>query len=75
MEAPLERRVREDVALVLVARGRADDAQHAARERRLQQVGGVDRLAQRAAGSHQVVKLVDEQDDGRIGGGLFDHAA
>ena len=62
LEAPRERRVLLDVLAVLVERGRADAVQLAARERRLQQVGGVHR-AFRLAGADQRVHLVDEEDD------------
>ena len=62
LEAPLERRVLLDVLAVLVERGRADAAQLAARERRLEHVGRVHRALGRA-GADQRVQLVDEQDD------------
>ena len=67
LEAPLERRVLLDVLAVLVERRRADRAQLAAREHRLQQVGGVDG-ALRRAGADDRVQLVDEEDDvaGRV---------
>ena len=54
------------VLLVLVERGGADAAQIAARQRRFQQVGGVDGALGRA-GAHQRVQLVDEADDLAIG--------
>ena len=62
LEAALERRVLLDVLAVLVERGRADRAQLAAREHRLEQVGGVDR-ALGGAGADDRVQLVDEEDD------------
>ena len=62
LEAPLERRVLLDVLAVLVERRRADAAQLAAGEHRLEQVGGVDRALGRA-GADDRVQLVDEQDD------------
>ena len=66
LEAALERRVLLDVLAVLVERGRADRAQLAAREHRLEQVGGVHRALGRA-GADDRVQLVDEQDDLALG--------
>ena len=60
-EAPLERGVLLDVLAVLVERRRADTAELAAREHRLQQVRGVDRTFGRA-GADDRVQLVDEED-------------
>ena len=48
LEPPLERRVLLDVLAVLVERRRADRAQLAAREHRLQHVAGVHRALGRA---------------------------
>ena len=62
LEAPLERRVLLDVLAVLVERRRADAMQFAARQRRLEHVGGVHR-ALRLAGADERVQFVDEQDD------------
>ena len=62
LEAPRQRRVLLDMFAVFVERGGADAMQFAARQRRLQQVGGVHR-AVRLAGADQRVHLVDEQDD------------
>ena len=62
LEAALERGVLLDVLLVLVERGRADGAQLAAGEHRLEQVGGVDG-ALGGAGADDRVQLVHEQDD------------
>ena len=62
LEAALERRVLLDVRAVLVERRRADRAQLAAREHRLQQVAGGDRALGRA-GADDRVQLVDEEDD------------
>ena len=61
LEAPLEGRVPLDVLAVVVERGGADALQFAAGERRLQDVGRVDR-ALRGARPHERVQLVDEQD-------------
>ena len=62
LEAALQRGVLLDVLAIFVQRGRADGAQLAACQRRLQHVGGVNRAFGRA-GAHQRVQLVDEQDD------------
>jgi hypothetical protein len=61
LEAAFEGAVLLDVLAILVERGRADALDLAARERRLEHVGRVDRPF-RAAGSDQRVQLVDEQD-------------
>ena len=72
-EAPLERGVLLDVLAVLVERRRADRAQLAAREHRLEQVGRVDRALGRA-GADDRVQLVDEEDDAAVGrGDLLEH--
>ena len=62
LEAALERGVLLDVLAVLVERGRADGVQLAAREHRLEHVGGVHR-AFGGAGPDDGVELVDEEDD------------
>ena len=72
LEAPLERRVALEVLAVLVERRRADRLQLAARERRLEDRGGVDR-ALGGAGADEVVQLVDEQDDVAALGDLLHH--
>ena len=61
LEAALQRAVLLDVLAVLVERRGADALQLAARERRLQHVGGVDG-ALGAARADERVQLVDEQD-------------
>ena len=61
LEAPLEGRVALDVLAVLVERRRADALQLAARQRRLEDVRGVDRALGRARADERV-QLVDEQD-------------
>ncbi len=61
LEAALERGVALDVLAVLVERRRADALELAAGERRLEDVGGIDR-ALGGAGADQRVQLVDEQD-------------
>src|SRR4051812_13042206 len=67
LEAPRQRRVLLDVLLVLIERGRADAMQLAARQRGLEQVGGVHRTVGLAR-SDQRVHLVDEKDDAAIRG-------
>ena len=66
LEAALERGVLLDVLAVLVERGRADRAQLAAREHRLEQVRRVDGALGRA-GADDRVQLVDEEDDLALG--------
>ena len=66
LEPPRQRRVLLDVLAVLVERGGADAVQRAARQLRLDQVRSIHR-AFGAAGAHQVVQLVDEQDDLSLG--------
>jgi hypothetical protein len=61
LEAALEGRVALDVLAVLVERGGADALELAARERRLEDVRGVDRALGRA-GTDERVQLVDEED-------------
>ena len=66
LEAALERGVLLDVLAVLVERRRADRAQLAAGEHRLQQVRGV-HGALGGAGADDRVQLVDEEDDLALG--------
>ncbi len=74
LEAALERGVLLDVLRVLVERRRADGAQFAAREHRLEQVRGVDG-ALGGAGADDRVQLVEEQDDRAVRvGDLLEHA-
>jgi hypothetical protein len=61
LEAALEGGVALDVLAVLVERRGADALELAAGERRLEDVGGIDRALGRA-GADQCVELVDEQD-------------
>ena len=70
LEAALERAVLLDVLPVLGRRRRADAADFAARQRRLQDVGGVERAFGRT-GADQRVQLVDEHDDVRVLGQLL----
>ena len=62
LEAALEGGVALEVLAVLVERRRADGLQLAARQRGLEDRGGVDR-ALGGARADEVVELVDEQDD------------
>ena len=61
LEAALERAVLLDGLAILGRRGRADALDFAARKRRLQNIGGVERAFGRS-GAHQRVQLVDEDD-------------
>ncbi len=70
LEAARESGVFLDVLAVFRERGGADAAQFAARQRRLQHVGRVDR-AFRSAGADQRVQLVDEADDFAVRFGDF----
>ena len=70
LEPPLERAVLLDVLPVLGGGRRADAADLAPRERRLEDVGRVERALRRAR-PHQRVQLVDEHDDVRILGQLL----
>ena len=63
LEAALERRVGLDVLAVLVERRRADHAQLAARQHRLDHVAGVHGGLAGRAGADDRVQLVDEGDD------------
>ncbi len=73
LEAAFERRVLLDVLAVLVERGRADHAQLAAGEHRLDHVAGVHRTLG-AAGTDDRVEFVDEGDDLALGvGDLLEH--
>ena len=73
LEAPLERRVLLDVLAVLVERRRADGAQLAAREHRLEQVARRDGAFGRTC-SDDRVELVDEEDDLALArGDLLEH--
>ncbi len=75
LETPGQRRVLLDVLLVLGPGGRRHGAQGAARQGRLEQVGGV-AGAGRATGADQGVGFVDEQDDRLLGTlHVFDHLA
>ncbi len=62
LKPPLERRIFLDVLAEFVEGGRADAAQLAARQGRLQQVGGVHRTFG-LAGADDQVQLIDEEDD------------
>jgi hypothetical protein len=66
LEAPLERRVLLDVLAVLVERRRADRAQLAAREHRLEQIARGHGALGRACADDRM-QLVDEEDDLTLG--------
>ncbi len=70
MEAPFQGRVLLDVLPVLVQRGRADAAQFAARQLRLEHVARV-HSALGLAGPHDCVELVNEQNNAPLAGGNF----
>ena len=70
LEAALERTILLDVLPVLGRRRRADAADLAARQRRLENVGGVERALGRTR-ADQCVQLVDEHDDVRVLGELL----
>ena len=70
LEAALERAVLLDVLAVFGGRRRADAADLAARQRRLEDVGGVERAFGRPR-AHERVQLVDEHDDVRVLGQLL----
>ena len=70
LEPALERAVLLDVLPVLGRRRRADAADFAARERRLEDVGGVERPFGRTRADERV-ELVDEHDDVRVLGQLL----
>ena len=61
LEAALQRGVPLDVLAIFVERRRADGLQLTARQRWLEDVGGVDRALGRA-GADQRVQLIDEED-------------
>ncbi len=68
LEPPLERRVFFDVLPVFVQSGRADAAQFAPRQGRLEHVRGVDGSLRRP-GAHHRMDLINEEDDLPLGGG------
>mmetsp|Transcript_6278 Transcript_6278/g.15188 ORF Transcript_6278/g.15188 Transcript_6278/m.15188 type:complete len:423 (+) Transcript_6278:934-2202(+) len=72
LEPALEGGVLLDVLPVLRHRGRADALQLATRQRRLEQVGRVDRALRRARADERV-QLVDEEDRVIRGGDLLHH--
>ena len=65
LEAAHQRAVLLEVLAVFLVGGRADAAQRARLQRRLQQVGGVHGAAGGGAGADHGVDLVDEQDGAR----------
>ena len=73
LEAPHQRAVLLEILTVLFIRCRADAADRAGGERRLEQVGRVHRAAGGRAGADHGVDLVDEHDRAGIGLDLLDH--
>ena len=73
LEAARERVVLLEHAAVLDVGGGADALQLAVGERRLEQVGGVQRAARGGAGADHGVDLVDEQDRVRVVDQLLEH--
>ena len=65
LEAARQRAILFEDTAVLLERGRADAAQLARRQRRLDQVGGIHRAAAGRAGADDGVDLVHEQDGAR----------
>src|SRR5690606_39539171 len=63
LEAPRQRRVALDMPLVFRPRGRPYGPQLPARQRRLEQVGGI-AGSLRASRPYKSMDLIDEQDDG-----------
>ncbi len=72
LETALQRGIAFDVLAIFIQRRRADALQFAARQRRLQDVGRIDRRSGRAR-ADQHVHFVDEQDAVAVLD-LFDHA-
>ena len=73
LEAAHQRAVLLEILAVFLVGGRADAADRAAGERRLEQVRGIHRAAGGGAGADHGVDLVDEHDRARIGLDLLDH--
>ena len=73
LEAPRQRVILFEDLPVLAVRRRADALQRAGRQRRLQQVGRVERAARCRARADDRVDLVDEQDRLRVLGELLQH--
>jgi len=75
LEAPLECRIAADPLVVLAPRSGADDPDVATHQGGLQHVGRVHGGAERGALTDEVVQLIDEQDQVRVGGQLTDELA
>ena len=73
LEPAHQRAVLLEILAVFLVGGRADAAQRAGRQRRLEQVRGVHRAARGRARADHGVDLVDEHDRAGIGFELLDH--
>ena len=73
LEAAHQGAVLLEILAVFLVGGRADAAQDARRQRRLEQVGGIHRPAAGGAGADHGVNLVDEQDGALDAFQLLDH--
>ena len=73
LEPAHQRAVLLEILPVFLVGGRADAAQRAGGERRLEQVRGIHRAARGGAGADHGVDLVDEHDRAGIGLELLDH--
>ncbi len=63
LEPPLEGGILLDVLAILVEGGRADTVELAAGQHRLEKISGVHRSAFCSAGAHDIVELIDEEND------------
>src|SRR5690242_3071054 len=75
LKAPLQRRITENPLFVLFVRRRADDAEIAPHQRRLEHVRGIHCRTECRALPDEIMQLVDEQNDVARGGRLFDERA
>ena len=73
LEAPRQRMILLEDATVLGERGGTNALELARRQRRLEQVGGIQRAARGRAGPDEGVDLVDEQDRLAVGPQLLEH--
>ena len=73
LEAALQSRILFDVLTVFIRRGSADSLQLAASQSWLKQVAGTHRATLRGACAHNLVDLIDEEDDVAAGLHFFDN--